>query len=423
MEAISIYEAHWMETPTAAVLAGRAKEREEHGLRSEATLNHGSLNRAYSASAVDDIKKSDDAKAEVEALAKVDEAIAEEISQFTNAENIDNHVKTFLTPPESDIPSTPKARSASPHSVQSRSTGEISTVSWLLSNETATTPDHSVDDATSFSEHIRKLSDAKRYAEIPPVFESMLTKGLRPTIQAYNGLLSAVIHLPIAKHQVVPKALDVYTDMLRRGVVPDTVFYTALVQLLSHHALDVAATKQEMEKRRIRFNGLAESGRFLFESKETEYDMLLEDDSLANAVKIFESSLLKKQDRLYSSETYRLLVTACAKYGKVDEMIRVYSHMEVHKVVPIATMFPSMIEAFGISGDLASVVECYNEYKALAVSDDNGKLVILGRKDNEVYTAVIRAYATCGKLEAGKRFYDRILVSYDSAAAENGGSF
>ncbi|KAL8823076.1 MAG: hypothetical protein Q9191_006203 [Dirinaria sp. TL-2023a] len=408
-------------TPTAAVLAGRAKEREELGLRSEARLNHGSLNRAYSASAVDDIKKSDDAKAEVEALAKVDEAIAEEISQFTNPASTDNHVKTFLTSPESVLPSTPKVRSASPHSVQSRSTGELSTVSWLLSNETATTPDHSVDDAASFGEHIRKLSDAKRYAEIPPVFESMLTKGLRPTIQAYNGLLSAVVHLPIAKHQVVPKALDVYTDMLRRGVVPDTVFYTALIQLLSHHALDVADTKQEMEKRRMRFNGLAEKGRFLFESKETEYDMLLEDDSLANAVKIFESSLLKKQDRLYSSETYRLLVTACAQYGKVDEMIRVYSHMEVHKVVPIASMFPSMIEAFGISGDLASVVECYNEYKALAISDDNGKLVVLGRKDNEVYTAVIKAYASCDKLEAGKRFYDRILGSYDLAAAEKRG--
>lgn len=398
----------------AAVLAGRAKEREEHGLRSEARLNPGSLNRAYSASAVDDIKKSDDAKAEAEALAKVDEAITEEISQFTDPAHIDNQVKAFLTPPDSDIPSTPKARSASPRSVQSRSTGEISTVSELLSNETATTPEQSVDDAASFSDHIRKLSDAKRYAEIPPVFESMLVNGLRPTIQAYNGLLSAVVHLPIAKHQVVPKALDVYTDMLRRGVVPDTVFFTTLIQLLSHRALDVAATKHEMEKRRMRFHGLAENGRFLFKSKETEYDILTEDSSLANAVKIFESSLLVKQDRLYSSETYRLLVTACAKYGKVDEMIRVYSHMEVHKVVPIATMFPSMIEAFGRSGDLASVVECYNEYKALAISDDSGKLVILGRKDNEVYTAVIKAYATCDRLEAAKRFYSRILGSYDS---------
>ena len=407
-------------TPTAAVLAGRAKEGEEHGLRSEARLNQASLNRAYSASAVDDIKKLDEAKAEAEALAKVDDAIAEEISQFSDSAHIDNHVKTFPTPPEEDIPSTPKAPSASPRSVQSRSTDEISTLSGLLSNETATTPEQSVDDTTSFSDHIRKLSNAKRYAEIPPVFELMLVKGLRPTIQAYNGLLSAVVHLPIAKHQVVPKALDVYTDMLRRGVVPDTTFYTALIQVLSHRALDVATAKKEMEKRRMRFHGLAEDDRFLFKSKETEYDILAEDDSLANAVKIFESSLLAKQDRLYSSETYRLLVTACAKYGKVDEMIRAYSHMEVHKVVPIATMFPSMIEAFGLSGDLASVVECYNEYKALAISDDNGKLVILGRKDNEVYTAVIKAYATCGKLEAGERFYGRILGSYDSRVKNRG---
>ena len=402
-------------TPTAAVLAGRTKEREEHGLRSEARSNQGSLNRAYSASAVDDIRKSDDAKAEAEALARVDEAIAEEIGQFNDPAQVENQDKSHVTVPETEEPTASKARSASPHSVRSGSTGEVSTFSGLLSNETATTPEQSVDDADSFSGHIGKLSDAKRYAEIPPVFESMLVKGLRPTIQAYNGLLSAVIHLPIAKHQVVPKALDVYTDLLRRKVLPDTTFYATLIQLLARRALDVAATKQEMEQRRTRFGGPEDSSRFLFASEETEYDILADDDALANAIKIFESSLLAKQDRLYSSETYRLLVTACAKYGKVDEMIRAYSHMEVHKIVPIAAMFPSMIEAFGLSGDLASVVECYNEYKALAISDDNGKLVILGRKDTEVYTAVIKAYATCGKLEGGERFFGKILGAYDSA--------
>ena len=423
--------------PTAAVLAGRAKEREELGLRSDARLEHRHLDRAYSANAVDDIKNSDDVKAEAEALASVDEAIAKEISQIKESADHHNHrqatvasvtdindsatqildLATSTTPPSvmsgtTGDPSIISGTTGDP-SVISGSTGDMSSLS-LRSSPTDVTPESSVEsaDCASFSKQIITLKDAGRYAEIPPVFELMLAKGIRPTIEAYNGLLAAVINMPMAKHQRVPKALDVYTSMLQGNMLPDPAFNTALIELLSNRALYVSMTKKAMDKQRMRFGPLAENGRSSFKSKDTEYDILAEDNALKSAIRIFDASTQSSQDQLLSSEMYRLLVIACAFHGELDEMLRIYSRMEVNKIVPTANMFPPMIEAFGACGDLASLVVLYDGYRTLAIANNLGNFAMQGRKDNEVYAAVIKAYARWGRLAGGERFLRKIMESY-----------
>lgn len=110
---------------------------------------------------------------------------------------------------------------------------------------------------------------------------------------------------------------------------------------------------------------------------------------------------------------YRHLIIACAREGMVDNMVRIYSHMEFQKVQPHATIFPYMIDAFASTGDLKSAVECYNEYRSLAVSDDNGVFTIVRRLDGQVYAAVIRAYLTCGKEDGAMSFLDRVRSSFD----------
>jgi pentatricopeptide repeat protein len=88
-------------------------------------------------------------------------------------------------------------------------------------------------------------------------------------------------------------------------------------------------------------------------------------------------------------------------------MVRIYSHMESRSVTPAADMFVPMIHAFGKSGDLRSAVECYDEYKALAVSNDNGE-ISLSRKDNDVYAALVKAYTICNRIEGGQKFLTKI---------------
>lgn len=361
------------------------------------------FSRAYSTSQVDDFRKAVGGEhAEQIALAQVDEAIALEAAKY-RAEN-----EAAAIEAEQELSPIEEARSESPATVSD--TLVNSTTLSRTESTTATSPIEAVDEHIV---HLQKLAQNKTYAEIPAVFESLLRSGVRPSVSAYNALLSAAINLPKAKHQVVPKALDVYSDMLRRRVTPDTATYTALIELLSMRSLEVVSMKQGLEEKRLRYGGMEEEGRFMLHSNDTEYAILSEDGSLSIAIRLFDAAISVESGRTFSEKTYRMLVTACAEGERVEDMVRIFAHMESRSVIPAADMFVPMIHAFGRSGDLRSAVECYDEYKALAISHDNGDIT-LSRKDNDVYAALIRAYAICDRMEGGQKFLTKIEKALSS---------
>ncbi|KAF2761716.1 hypothetical protein EJ05DRAFT_434330 [Pseudovirgaria hyperparasitica] len=345
------------------------------------------VNRAYSTSAVDDFRKvvGDDG-AEAAALARVDEAIAEEV-----ARSKDDSISVASPKSPGSVQESTSDRSASPASI-------------------STAPSSTSSEAEQFVQHLVQLAENKQYAEISVVFEAMLKAGIKPPSSAYNILLTATINTPRAKHQVVPKALDVYSDMLRRRVTPDSSTYATLIEVLSVRSLDVVAGKQALEEKRARYGGMDEPGKFMFESNEADFEILREDDSVGMAVKVFDAATSSKAKLAFSERTYRMLVIACAEAGHMEHMVRVFAHMENHNVLPSPDMFVSMIQAFGKSGDLRSAVECYDEYKNLAISHDSGKISI-SRKDNEVYASLIKAYSICDRLEGASEFMDKIEAS------------
>ncbi|KAI9928398.1 hypothetical protein ASPWEDRAFT_50403 [Aspergillus wentii DTO 134E9] len=269
------------------------------------------------------------------------------------------------------------------------------------------------DQAKAGSDRVVQLASNKKYAEIPAAFEALLRDGFTPTVGAYNALLLAAVRLHTDVSHAIPKALDVYSDMLRRKVIPNEETYQTLVQLFVTRAHDNITAKSALEQERIRYGGMEEPGKFMLQSSELERDILAEDNSLAIAVKLFNTATTRHVDLVFSLDMYSRLITACAEEGQVEDMIRIYAHMEMQKVTPHASIFPSMINAFASAGDLTSAVECYNEYKTLAISDDNGVFSIVQRLDGQVYAALVRAYLSCGNEEGALRFLERIRSSFD----------
>ncbi|KAF1365023.1 hypothetical protein EJ07DRAFT_97298 [Lizonia empirigonia] len=364
---------------------------------SEPTPTCAGVNRAYSTSQVEDFKKAvGDEQAEEIALAQVDEAIAQEAAKI-------KAVNEAIKEAESQLSPIQETRSETPAQL-SDSLVNSTTLSYTPPSSLLPSP---FDEIEEYTAQLEKLAANRKYAEVPAVFEAMLLDGIKPSVAAYNALLSAAINLPRARHQVVPKALDVYSDMLRRRVAPDTATYTALIELLSVRSLEVVSMTQVYEEKLVRYGGLEEEGKFMLQSNETDYAILAEDGSLSVAVKLFDAAIKVEAGRNLSEKTYRLLVTACAEGERVDDMVRIYSHMESRKVTPAADMFVPMIHAFGKSGDLRSAVECFDEYKALAVANDNGNVQLV-RKDKDVYAALIRAYATCDRMDGGQKFLAKV---------------
>jgi pentatricopeptide repeat protein len=269
----------------------------------------------------------------------------------------------------------------------------------------------------TYADHLTKLAETARYAEIPAVFEAMLVAGVKPVATAYNALLMAAIQLPSEKIEIVSRALDVYADMMRRKISPDSDTYNVLVGLLAARSLEVSALKKNLEDKRLRFGGMDEPGKFMFASHELEHAILVEDDRLDLAVRLFESSVASGSAS-YSSETYHQLISACAQAGRVSDMLQLFEHMEANRAVPFAATFPAMITAFANSGDLISAVECYNEYRNLAIANDGGEATLLDRLDSQVYAAVINAYIVSDKIGGAVKFYEKIVQEYGVRVAD-----
>lgn len=348
------------------------------------------LRRSYTTSALDNFGKafSNDEFAEAAALEQVNIAIAEEIQK--SKEDVEDGI-------------TLKANSVSATSPEGSSfISEKQTLSSPATSVTRTDT-FSTSEVDAYTYEILQLSETHQHHRIPAAFQAMLRAGVqRPSPAAYRALLESAVKLTHGKHQKVPKALEVYSDMLRRKVTPDTETFGILIDLLAKRASESMVLLQGLQQRLSRYGGLEEPGKFIFSSSESEHSMLLEDSSLSIALKLFDRAVSISVDGL-SSEACASLVVACAEKGRLQDMTRVYQHMEAAEMEPQSSIFPPMIDAFGQNGDLKSAVEVYDEYKALAVQNNAGRNDI-ARLDHQVYATLIKAYGSADRLKGGLKF-------------------
>lgn len=371
--------------------------------------SRAAIDRSYSSSAVDDLRHVE---------AKVAEALdQEEHAKFLAAEEaalaeIDAKIQRAIED-RAALEASPRVPSPPLAPVQSPA---LTPASFLRSPATSATSISTIDpQSEKFAKHLTDLAEAGRYNEIPAVFQSMLAVDIQPLPQAYGALLASAINFSKDPMQTVPKALDVYSDMLRRKVAPNTEIYSTLLALVSSRSIEISTLKKTLEEKRIRFGGMEEAGKFMLASSELEFDILSEDDRLVFALQIFETSVMKS-NRAYSAETYHALIAACAEAARVPDMLRIYSHMETKRVVPLAATFMSLIKGFTKSKDLSSAVECYNEYKSLAVANDNGLVNLSDRQDAAVYAAVVKSYVDSNKLAGAEKFFNKIVESSGDAS-------
>lgn len=355
--------------------------------------------------AEDGVSESALSEEEQAALAHIDAALQQEIETRNELESIEEVSEDLSSRGHSPLlerasaPVTPIVRARTPTSPARSATPPVNPQSQ------------------SYADHLMKLSENGRYAEIPAVFEAMLVAKIQPLSASYNALLMAAIHLPSEKIEIVSKALDVYADMMRRKVKPDSDTYNILVGLLAARSLEVSSLKKRLEDKRVRYGGMVEPGKFMLASTELEHAILCEDDRLDLAIKLFKTSVQSQRDA-YSPETYHQLISACAQSGRVNDMLQLYEHMEMNKATPFAATFPAMITAFANCGDLISAVECYTEYRTLAMANDHGEATLHDRLDAQVYAAVINAYVVSDKVDGAMTFYKKIVQEYGARASD-----
>ena len=372
--------------------------------------------RGYSESVVQDTKQTEEfnAQPQADALIRADEGISEEIQpvkQDLGSGATTSHDAMHTTA------STLEASLSVDISTQAHATAiaDIHSTSSLpdestYSNDTGRTSPTS-NDPNSLSSHVINLAEQQRYAEIPVIFESMLRDQVIPSTDAYNALLISAIQLTRGAYQAWPRALEVYGDMTRRYVAPNETTYIILIQFLVARGLKAIDVHKSLALRRTRY-GSAE-GSFVFKSSDLEHELFAEDSSIAFAIKLYKKARSSFPCFALPPLAYASLVRACAETAHAADMMAIFSDMKRLQLLPDPEIFLPMVQALASAGDLDAANQCYTEYRSLAVARSTDH--VQDNLDIQVYAALIKAYFACGHKEAGLRFYEKILHSYENA--------
>ncbi|KIW99987.1 uncharacterized protein Z518_10915 [Rhinocladiella mackenziei CBS 650.93] len=361
-----------------------------------------SVSRVNSERATPQIQEPEEVLAEAEALAKVDEAIANEIKDVKASPRIEEIAAD-------DEVGSPVASTRAGTPVLETSTTDPESSS---SQEHTTPPT----DATSLaseesvlSDQIVQLGQQHRYNEIPALFEAIIKDGHVPSVDAYNHILVSAINLS-SGYQPWPRALEVYGDMTKRAVELNATSYMILLRFLAARSLEAYRVQKNLGERAARYGS---EGALVFPSATRQQQLYAADTSLAFATKLYNIARATLDDFHLSAAVSNALVKACAQAGLVDPMNSLLADMKARNIPLEPRLYTIVIDAQGSKQDIHAAQDLYEEYRDLAISRAANDPL-----DMQVYASLIKAYYACGLAEAGLHFYEKILQSFKNSANE-----
>ena len=346
------------------------------------------VTRAYSDNAVRDVQKADDEFREAEALAKIDEAIAQEVrtvQESTTAEQFDG--QAGLGSPVAKFTETEVSDSSD--AFRSPETGLTSPVSELSSLR---------------SEEIVELGEQSQYAEIPYQFQSMVKDGLVPNVHAYNYIIQSAITLA-SGYQPFPRAIEVFNDMTNKGVQPNEETYRILIAFLSSQSLLASQAQKELQQHELRYG--RGQGSFTFASIKHKQELYSDDVSILMATKFYNIARREMSDFRLSDSQYAVFLKAYKSNGAASSMVALSKDMHSQQLLSSPGNCIAAIDACAQAKDLSSAKKIYQQYRDLAINHTTTDVL-----DNDAYTALIKTFYACGQEEEGLRFFERVVQSF-----------
>lgn len=253
-----------------------------------------------------------------------------------------------------------------------------------------------------FNAELEKLKRQGRFKDITVQFQHMVQSGLEPNTETFNCLLSATSQLIRlgALDNRISYLLNVYKDLLRRKLTPNTKTYSILLTSLVKCANGNYAARDLRGREASRFGYVAPSQHTVLTGEEVE-----EGNGIDVAIEVFHASTYVVKDRAYGIDVYATLIEACAQRGLTDEMLKVLSQMETSGVKPNRETYLNLMDGYAKAKDLHSVVTVYEEVK----SSLEEKSTITQSEKDSLYKHLVMAYVTAGDAAGATLFLDKVV--------------
>ncbi|CAG8502604.1 514_t:CDS:2 [Paraglomus brasilianum] len=237
----------------------------------------------------------------------------------------------------------------------------------------------------STGEYNSRILALKREGDLIGVereFNRMKSEGVALTTYTYNLVLDAHASLRSVGHKSF-RLLEVYTEMLNMGIVPDNFTYMVTVRGLSKRDVEVNFLLETLENLPWKTSKFDDEFYKRLESLRSE-------GNLDHAMSIFESTRIRNNVH-YDLETCNSLLHALAVNGRTVEALVVFQYIEAQQMQPSASTYASLIQAYGMIGDTGSASDCLREYETIVQR--------LPQHDpNFLYCALIAAYVKNGEI-------------------------
>lgn len=262
--------------------------------------------------------------------------------------------------------------------------------STIVSSSTSVSPE-----TTQYNKQLQILLTTGKHQELKALFQHMIREGVQPSSSTYNYLLASVVESGAIG---VSQVINVYQDMLRQKVLPNTATYSILIDFLATNAKASLQFTKGIMADQARFG-------FVVPSRMAELKEVQSQAPMDLALDIFYASTEVRKERVFPEVTYAALVEACAEHGREEDMLKVYTHMEQHRVSSNVDMMLSLIKGFGKAGNVTSAVETYETYRSL----DLARRPEAVDQRFSVYKALIIAYMDGDDASAALVFLEKIV--------------
>lgn len=260
----------------------------------------------------------------------------------------------------------------------------------IVSSSTSVPPE-----TARYNKQLQLLLTTGKHQELSALFQHMVLDGVQPSSSSYNYLLASVVE---SNAVGVSQVINVYQDMLRQKVLPNTATYSILIDFLACNAKASLQFTKGIMVDQARFG-------FVIPSRMAELREVQSQAPMDLALDIFYASTEVRRERVFPEMTYAALVEACAEHGREEDMLKVYTHMEQHRVSPNADMMLSLIKGFGKAGNVNSAVETYGSYCALDLARRPGA----ADERFRVYKSLIIAYMDGDDAAGALVFLEKIV--------------
>ncbi|EXB68332.1 hypothetical protein L484_004678 [Morus notabilis] len=255
------------------------------------------------------------------------------------------------------------------------------------------------------------LGKCKQPKQASLLFETMLSDGLKPTIDVYTALVSAY-----GQSGLLEEAFSTVEEMKSvSDCKPDVYTYSILINCCTkYHRLDlIDRVLEEMSYLGIKYSTVTYNTLIHGYGKAEMFELM--EDSLMNMIEsgsclpdIFtlntfivaygNSGQIEKMEKWYDEfqlmgirpdvKTFNILIKSYGKAGLCDKMTSVMEFMEKRFFTPNVVTFNIVIEIFGKVGDVAMMDEYFKRIKHR------------GMKPNSItYCSLVNAYSKAGLME------------------------